>query len=89
MALQVQDALSSNIAELGPFYRKKRVFAPPKTREHLAESFLRVDCRALIPIPAIDLNRIVHVPSSALASRYLRDSFPMKLIRPSKSGPLQ
>jgi hypothetical protein len=87
MTLQMQEALSGNIAKLSPFYRKKRIFALPRTREHLAESLPRLDRRALIPIPAIDLNRIVHV-SPTLASRYLCDPFPMKLIGPGSSGPL-
>jgi hypothetical protein len=37
MALQMQDAFSGNIAELSRFHCKKRIFARPKTAEHIAE----------------------------------------------------
>jgi hypothetical protein len=45
-----------------------------------------MDRRALIPISAIDLNRIVHVSSSPLVSRDHRDPFPMK---PNRVGYLE
>src|SRR5262249_17070426 len=61
MALQMEHALPGNITELCRLDCMQRIFPGPKAGKHVsAERLARVEACALIPIAAIDLNRIVH-----------------------------
>jgi len=59
VALQVEDALSGDVAEFGRFYGVKGILARTKTVEHVrASGVTRMNRRALFPVPKIDFNRI-------------------------------
>jgi hypothetical protein len=61
MALQMQDALSLDVAEFLGFDLLERVLAATEAVEHVITGRVaRVNARALIPIPAIDVQRIDH-----------------------------
>src|SRR5438132_895656 len=61
MALQVEDALSGNVAEFGGFDGMESVLTCAKPIEHVvAGCVARVDGSALIPISAVGINRIYH-----------------------------
>jgi hypothetical protein len=61
MALQVEDPLSRYVAEFGCFDCVESVFTRPKTSEHgAAKGVARVNFCALIPIAAVDFDRIIH-----------------------------
>src|SRR4051794_25753135 len=61
MALQMQDAFSGNVAEFGGFDRVQGVLARTKPVEHVvAVAVARMDRDALIPVPAIDLEEVIH-----------------------------
>jgi hypothetical protein len=62
MALEMEDALSGNIAELGNLDFVEGVFAHTKARKRLlAGRIARMDDCTLVQVPAIDFNRIVHI----------------------------
>jgi hypothetical protein len=59
MALQMEDALSGNVAEFSCFDGMESVLTCPKAVEHVvAGCVARVDGSALIPISAVGINRI-------------------------------
>jgi len=61
MALQMEHALSGNIAEFCRLDCMQNIFPRPKARKDFpAERLSRVEAGALIPVSAIDLDRIVH-----------------------------
>jgi hypothetical protein len=61
MALQMEDALSGNVAEFGGFDGMESVLTCAKPVEHVvAGCVARVDGSALIPISAAGINRIDH-----------------------------
>jgi len=61
MALQMEDALSGNVAEFGGFDGMESVLTCTKPVEHVVAGCVsRVDGSALIPISAIGINRIDH-----------------------------
>src|SRR5438874_3948829 len=61
MALQMQHALSGNVAKLGRFDRVKRVFAGPKSLKQIgAREVARVNCGALIPVPPVYFDVVGH-----------------------------
>ncbi|HZZ60211.1 MAG TPA: hypothetical protein VFE63_03435 [Roseiarcus sp.] len=61
VALQMEDALSRNIAEFGGFDRMKSVISRTIPVEHVVAGYTaRMDRGALVPIQAIDLDRIEH-----------------------------
>src|SRR5262245_30150493 len=61
MALQMEDALPGNIAEFCRLDSMQKIFPCPKAGKAFpAERLARVEASALIPVAAIDLNRIVH-----------------------------
>jgi len=61
MALEMEDAFPGNVTEFGRLDLVQSVFARTKAGERVFIGVARVDDSALIPIPAIDLNRIFHV----------------------------
>jgi hypothetical protein len=62
MALEMEDALSGNIAELANLDFVEGVFAHMKARKRLvAGRIARMDDCTLVQVPAIDFNRIVHI----------------------------
>jgi hypothetical protein len=57
MALQMEDALSGNVAEFGGFDRVETVLTRAKAVEHVvAGCVARVDGSAIIPISAIGID---------------------------------
>src|ERR1700730_16649236 len=61
MALQMEDALSGNVAEFGGFDGMESVLTCAKPVEHVvAGCVARVDGSALIPISAVDINWTDH-----------------------------
>jgi hypothetical protein len=61
MTLQMQRALSGDIADFRCFNRVERVLASPKTIKHIASGGVaRVNGGTLIPEPAVDIDRIGH-----------------------------
>jgi hypothetical protein len=71
MALQVEDALSGNVAKFSRFDRMERVFTGTKAGKPIATSGVaRVNYSELIPPATIDVDRAVHVePQSHLRKR--------------------
>ena len=64
MTLQMQNALSGNVAEFGRFNRIKGVLARPKPVKHIITSGIAcMNCGALIPVPAINFDVVGHVNS--------------------------
>jgi hypothetical protein len=64
MALQVQHALAGNVAKFGRFDRMQGVLAGPKPVQHIiAGSVARMNCGALIPVPAVDFDVVGHANS--------------------------
>jgi len=62
MALQMQHALSGNVAKFGRFDRAKRVFADAKPVKRIgAGKVARVNCGALIPVPPVYFDVVGHV----------------------------
>ena len=63
-ALQMQDALSPDVAEFRHFNRTQRVLARPKPVEHVfTVGIACMNGGALVPVPAIDVEGIGHVCS--------------------------
>jgi hypothetical protein len=61
MALQMEDALSGNVAEFGGFDDMESVLTCAKPVEHVvAGCVARVDGSALIPISTVDINWTDH-----------------------------
>src|ERR1700720_4495040 len=61
MALQMEDALSGNVAEFGGFDGMESVLTCAKPVEHVvAGCVARVDGSALIPISTVDINWTDH-----------------------------
>ena len=61
MALQMQHALSGNIAKFGCFYRVKRILARAKPAKHVvAGRILGVNCRALLPVQEVNIDMVAH-----------------------------
>jgi hypothetical protein len=64
MALQMQNALSGNVAEFGRFNRMQSVLARTKPVKHIiAGGIARVNCGALIPVPAVCFDVVGHAAS--------------------------
>ena len=64
MALQMQSALSDDVAEFARFDLMQRVLARTKAVKHvIAGRIACVNCGALIPVPAVDLDGVGHVNS--------------------------
>jgi hypothetical protein len=64
MALQMEDALSGNVAEFGGFDGMESVLTCAKPVEHVVASCVaRVDVSALIPISTVDINWTDHEAS--------------------------
>jgi hypothetical protein len=58
----MEDALSGNIAEFGSLDFVEGFFARTKARERVvAGRIARMDDSTLVPVPAIDFKRIVHI----------------------------
>jgi hypothetical protein len=62
MALQMQNALSGNVAELGRFNRMQRVLAGTKSVEHIITGAIAcMNYGALIPVPTVHFDVVGHV----------------------------
>jgi hypothetical protein len=63
-ALQMQNALSRNVAEFGRFNRVQSVFAGPKSVKHIVTSGIAcMNCGALIPVRAVHFEVVGHANS--------------------------
>jgi hypothetical protein len=72
VALEMEDALSGNIAEFGSLDFVEGFFARMKARERVvAGRIAQIDESTLVPVPAIDFNRIIHNDLEFTASRRL------------------
>src|SRR3954453_10369026 len=69
MALQMQHSLAGDVAKFGCFDRVQRVLAGTKpVQPIIAGGVACVNCRALVPVPAVDFDIVCHVDAIASIS---------------------
>ena len=74
MALQMQNALSADVAKFSRFDRMQGVLARPKPVKHIITSGIaRMNSCALIPVPAIYFDVVGHANSLIYAKAALVD----------------